>query len=88
MRLKKLKNEQQLLKLALTVGESYAKNRGFGGFSETMALKEKVECIYRLLVNDKLVAPLAGDSEDLLSMKHRLAIWVKNKLPADHPLLK
>lgn len=86
--MKKLKNEQQLLKLALTVGENYAKNRGFDGFTETMAAKEKVECIYRLLVNDKLVAPLAGDQEDLLSMKHRLALWVKNKLPANHPLLE
>lgn len=85
--MKKLKNEQQLLKLALTVGESYSKNRGYDGFTDTMAVKEKVEVIYRLLVNDRLVAPLPADQEDLLSMKHRLAIWVKNKLPANHPLL-
>ncbi len=85
--MKKLKNEQQLIKLAVTVGENYAKNRGYTGFSDTMAAKEKVEVIYRLLVNDKLVAPLPADSEDLLSMKLRLAVWVKNKLPKDHPLL-
>ena len=86
--MKKLKNEQQLLKLAISVGETYAKNRGYSGFSETMGMKEKVEIIYRLLVNDKLVAPMPEDKEDLLSMKHRLAVWVKNKLPADHALLK
>lgn len=86
--MKKLKNEQQLMKLAISVGETYAKNRGFKGFHQTMAAKEKVEVIYRLLVNDKLVTPLPEDQEDLLSMKHRLAIWVKNKLPKDHPLLQ
>ncbi|WJG08507.1 DUF5062 family protein [Aliiglaciecola sp. LCG003] len=86
--MKKLKNEQQLMKLALSVGETYAKNRGYTGFNETMGQKEKVEIIYRLLVKDRLVAPLASDSEDLLSMKHRLAVWIKNKLPATHELLK
>jgi hypothetical protein len=85
--MKKLKNEQALLKLALSVGETYAKNRGYQGFSSTMSVKEKVECIYRLLVNDRLVAPMSAESEDLLSMKHRLAVWVKNKLPEGHPLL-
>lgn len=86
--MKKIKNEQQLLKMALTVGENYAKNRGYDGFSDTMAVKEKVEIIYRLLVNDKLVTPLPGDHEDLLSMKQRLAIWLRNKLPKDHALLQ
>jgi hypothetical protein len=86
--MKKIKNEQQLLKMALHVGESYAKNRGFKGFSETDSAKEKVECIYRLLVNDKLISALPGEQEDLLSMKHRLVIWLKNKLPKDHALLE
>jgi hypothetical protein len=86
--MKKMKNEPQLLKMALAVGGTYAKNRGYKDFSPTMGQKEKVEIIYRLLVADKLVTPLAGDSEDLLSMKHRLAVWIKNKLPADHELLK
>ncbi|MFT5674198.1 MAG: hypothetical protein ACI808_000105, partial [Paraglaciecola sp.] len=48
----------------------------------------KVECIYRLLVNDKMVTPLPTGKEDLLSMKHKLAIWLRNKLPEDHPLMK
>jgi hypothetical protein len=84
--MKKIPNETQLLKKALQVGEAYAKNRGYQTFSETDSAKQKVECIYRLLVNDKLVTPLAADSEDLLSMKHKLAIWLRNKLPSDHPL--
>ncbi|GAA0856103.1 DUF5062 family protein [Aliiglaciecola litoralis] len=86
--MKKIKNEAQLLKMAIAVGGTYAKNRGYKDFSPEMGQKEKVEIIYRLLVNDKLVAPLASDSEDLLSMKHRLAVWIKNKLPPDHELLK
>ena len=86
--MKKLKNEAELTKMALSVGETYAKNRGYTGFTSTTASKAKVEVIYRLLVNDKLVTPLPEDKEDLLSMKHRLAIWLKNKLPADHALLK
>jgi hypothetical protein len=86
--MKKIPNESQLLKKALVVGEAYAKNRGYQIFSATDSAKEKVECIYRLLVNDKLVTPLPSDKEDLLSMKHKLAIWLRNKLPADHPLMK
>lgn len=86
--MKKLKNEQQLLKLALNVGETYARNRGYAGFTPTTSVKEKVEVIYRLLVNDNLVTPMPEEQEDLLSMKHRLAVWLKNKLPKEHPLLQ
>ena len=86
--MKKIPNEAQLLKKALVVGEAYAKNRGYKAFSATDASKHKIECIYRLLVNDKLITPVPVDGEDLLSMKHKLAIWLRNKLPKDHALLK
>lgn len=86
--MKKIPNESQLLKKALVVGEAYAKNRGYNTFSATDSAKEKIECIYRLLANDKLITPLPIGSEDLLSMKHKLAVWLKNKLPKDHSLLK
>ncbi|GAA5214232.1 DUF5062 family protein [Corallincola platygyrae] len=86
--MKKLKNEQQLLKLALKVGENYAVNRGYAEFSPTAHAKEKVECIYRLLVADGLIQPLPEDKEDAQSLRHRLAVWVMNKLPADHALLQ
>ena len=86
--MKKIPNESQLLKKALVVGEAYAKNRGFKTFSATDSAKDKIECIYRLLANDKLITPLPAGSEDLLSMKHKLAVWLRNKLPKDHPLIK
>jgi len=86
--MKKLKHEKELLKKAIVVGESYAKNRGFNSFSKTDSANEKIECIYRLLVNDKLVIPLAEDQENGLNMKHRLVKWIASQLPKDHPLLQ
>ena len=53
--MKKLKNESALLKKAITIGEKYALNRGYKGFSETDAAKQKIEVLYRLLVQDKLI---------------------------------
>jgi hypothetical protein len=84
----KVKNEVQLLKKALEVAEKYAKNRGFTPFPATTTANEKVECSYRLLVNDKLITPLAIDQENIPNMKHKLAIWISRQLPKDHPLLK
>ncbi len=70
------------------IGEKYAINRGYAGFSATDAAKEKVEVLYRLLVQDKLVHPLPESEENLLNMKHKLALWIAKQLPEDHPLLK
>ncbi len=84
--MKKLKNEAELLKKAIDVGEKYAKNRGYNGFASTNSAKDKVEALYRLLVNDKLVHPLAVNDEDQPHMKHKLALWISKQLPADHPL--
>ncbi len=84
----KLKNEPQLLKKALEVAENYAKNRGYTGFAPTHSAKDKVECVYRLLVNDQLIQPLAADQENGVNMKHKLALWIARQLPKDHPLLK
>jgi len=84
--MKKLKNENELVKKAIDIGEKYAKNRGYTGFSATNSAKDKVESLYRLLVNDKLIHPLAIDDEDQLHMKHKLALWISKQLPADHPL--
>ncbi len=86
--MKKMKNESALLKMAIQIGEKYAVNRGYKGFSSTNAAKEKIESLYRLLVSDKLVHPLPVDGEDLQSMKHKLALWISKQLPEDHPLLK
>jgi len=86
--MKKLKNEAELLKKALTIGEKYAVNRGYSAFAATNSAKDKVESLYRLLVNDKLIQPLAVDSEDQPNMKHKLALWIAKQLPEGHALLK
>lgn len=85
--MKKLKNEKELLKKALEVGERYAMNRGYKGFAATMSANHKIESIYRLLVNDNLIQPMPEDQENLASFKHRLAVWISRQLPEDDPLL-
>ncbi len=85
--MKKLKNEAELLKKALIIGEKYAVNRGYKNFSATNSAKDKIESLYRLLVSDKLIQPLPVDSEDQLNMKHKLALWIAKQLPAGHALL-
>ena len=86
--MKKIKNEKALLRVALNVAEQYAKNRGYDGFSPTDSAKQKVECLYRLLVNDKLITALPENKEDLASLQHKLIIWITKQLPKDHELLK
>jgi len=86
--MKKLKHEAELLKKALVIGEKYAINRGYKSFSATNSAKDKVESLYRLLVSDKLVQPLALDSESQPNMKHKLALWIAKQLPEGHELLK
>lgn len=86
--MKKLKHEKELLKKALDVGERYAKNRGYKGFSATMSANHKVESIYRLLVNDQLIQPMPEDQESLAAFKHRLAVWISRQLPEDDPLIQ
>ncbi len=86
--MKKLKNEAELLKKALVIGEKYAINRGYKGFSATNTAKDKDESLYKLLVNDKLIQPLAIDNENQPNMKHKLALWIAKQLPKDHDLVK
>lgn len=86
--MKKIKNEAGLLKKAIEIGEKYAVNRGYKNFAATNSAKEKVESLYRLLVSDKLIQPLAKDQENLLNMKHKLSLWIAKQLPENHPLLK
>ncbi|MDD1780114.1 DUF5062 family protein [Enterovibrio sp. ZSDZ35] len=85
--MKKIKHEAQLLKKALQIGEQYARKRGYANFDEGTSNKVKIECIYRLLVDDKVLTPLATDKEDGPNMKHKLVLWIHKQLPADHPLL-
>ena len=86
--MKKLKNENQLVKEAILVGMKYGEDRGVVEFEPTDSAAEKIEYIYRLLVHDKKIQPLPQDQVSQKSMRHRLAIWVSKMLPKDHPLVK
>ncbi|MCH7537764.1 MAG: DUF5062 family protein [Proteobacteria bacterium] len=84
---KKLKNEKELLKVALDMILEDAIKRGVVEFEATDSHDLKIEYAYRLLVHDKAISPLPRDQETLPKIRHRLAMWVTHKLPADHELL-
>ena len=86
-RTKKLRNEAALLKEAIRVGMAYAESRGVVEFEPTDSANEKIEYIYRLLVHDKKIQPLAKLDVSQKAMRHKLALWVSKELPKDHPLL-
>lgn len=83
----KHKNETELVKKALAVGAVYVKKRGYGEFEATDSHKLKVEYVYRALVEDKLIQPLAKMDVSVPNMEHKLALWISRQLPSDHPLL-
>ena len=86
--MKKLKHEKELVKLALDMVMAIAEKKGVVKFDATDSSKEKVEYVYRLLVHDKVLQPLAKDQESQPNMKHKLACWMQKQLPGDHPLSK
>ena len=51
----KIHNEPELVKKALQVGAVYAKKRGYGEVENQDSLKLKVEFVYRVLIEDKLI---------------------------------
>ena len=85
---KKLKNEKALLGEALRIVIDNAVKRGIVEVEPTDSHDLKTEYVYRLLVYDKEIAALPPDQLNLPKMRHRLAMWVTHKLPADHELLK
>jgi hypothetical protein len=86
--MKKLKHENELVKEAIQAGVKYGEARGVVQFEPTDSAHEKIEYIYRLLVHDKVIAPLPEEQVSQQSMRHRLAMWISRQLPKDHPLLK
>ncbi len=86
--MKKLKNEAELFKAALAAGVSYAEDRKVVEFEDTDSMADKALFIYRLLVHDKLLAPLPESQVSQKSVRHRLALWHARSLPKDDPLLK
>lgn len=86
--MKKMKHEAELVKEAIRVGGVYMEKRGAGRFEATDSAGNKIKAVYRLLVLDKLIQPLAKGEDNEPNMKHKLALWISRQLPADHPLLK
>ena len=86
--MKKLNHEAELVAHALKVGAFYAKKRGVAKFEASDSAKNKITYLYRLLVHDKLIQPLAKGQENEPNMKHKLALWISRQLPEDHPLLQ
>lgn len=84
---KKLKNEAKLIKEAIRIGVIYGEKRGVVSFAPTDSQDTKIEYIYRLLVHDKQIQPLAKEDLNLIKMKHKLAMWLLKQLPEGHPLL-
>lgn len=83
--MKKLDNEAELVAEALRVGELYARKRGVGAFEATDSAKDKITFLYRLLVHDKLIQPLAKGHEKEPEMRRKLALWISRQLPPDTP---
>ncbi len=84
---KKLKNEKELLKLALDMVLEDAQKRGVVEIEPTDSHDLKIQYAYRLLVHDKKISPLPNGQETLPKIRHRLAMWVTHELPEGHELL-
>ncbi len=80
------KHEASLLKEAIRIGSIYAEKRGVVKFDETDSQDTRIEYIYKLLVHDKQLQPLAKDQLGLPKMKHKLVLWLYRQLPDKHPL--
>ena len=86
--MKKIKNEAELVKEAVRVGSVYVQKRGLGQVDNSDSAITKVEFIYRALVQDKLIQPLAKEHISHANMGHKLALWISRQLPKDHLLLQ
>jgi hypothetical protein len=84
---KKFKHEAELFKAALLAGVEYAEGRKAVEFEATDSASDKALYVYRLLVHDKVIAPMPEDQVGDKMVRHRLAAWYAHQLPAGHPLL-
>lgn len=85
---KKLKNEKELLRMALDIILGDAVKRGVVELEATDSHDLKIQYAYRLLIHDKAISPLPKGQETLPKIRHRLAMWVTHKLPEGHELLQ
>ena len=74
-------DDNELLKKALMVGSKYIRARGFGEIESHDSQKLKVEFIYKALVQDKLIQPLAKDKISDPAMRKKLILWISRTLP-------
>jgi hypothetical protein len=86
--MRKLKHEGELFKAALLAGIQYAEGRKAVEFESTDSVSDKALYVYRLLVHDKLIAPMPEHQVGEKTIRHRLAAWYAHQLPAGHPLLE
>lgn len=85
--MKKFKHEAELFKAALLAGVEYAEGRKAVEFEATDSAADKALYVYRLLVHDKVIAPMPENQVADKSIRHRLAAWYAHQLPVGHPLL-
>jgi len=85
--MKKLKHEGELFKAALLAGVQYAEERKAAEFEATDSASDKALFVYRLLVHDKIIAPMPENQLSDKTIRHRLATWYAHQLPEGHPLL-
>lgn len=79
------KHDAELFKEALAAGVAYAEKRGAVVFEATDSASAKALYVYRLLVHDKLIAPMPEEQVSEKSIRHRLSMWhahQKGKPPA------
>ena len=76
----KLKHETELYKAALLAGVRYAEGRGAVEFEATDSASAKALYIYRLLVHDKLIAPMPEAQVSEKAIRHRLASWYAHEI--------
>ncbi len=86
--MKERKHEAALFKAALLAGVQYAEKRKAAVFEPTDSASEKALFVYRLLVHDKLIAPMPEAQVSEKTIRHRLANWYAHQLPAGHALLE
>jgi hypothetical protein len=86
--MKKIKHEAELFKAALAAGVRYAEGRGAVEFEATDSASNKALYVYRLLVHDKLIAPMPEEQVAEKTIRHRLATWHARSLPKGHRLLE
>ena len=85
--MKKFRHEAELFKAALVAGAEYAEQRKAAEFEPTDSASDKALFVYRLLVHDKLIAPMPEHQVAEKTIRHRLAAWYANQLPKGHALL-